>query len=48
MVVHVGGSFAYIPGDGLLTFEDDVWTVGDLRAAIEETTRIPRIKQVSQ
>lgn len=45
MVVRVGGSFAYIPGDGTLVFDDDVRTVGELRAAIEERTKIPRIKQ---
>lgn len=33
-------------GDGMLTFDDHVQTVGDLRAAIEETTKIPGIKQV--
>lgn len=46
MVVRVGGSFAYLPGDGMLTFEDHVQTVGDLRAAIEEKTQIPGKKQV--
>lgn len=46
MVVRVGGSFAYLAGDGMLTFDDRVQTVGDLRAAIEETTKIPGIKQV--
>lgn len=48
MVVQVGGSFAYLPGDGMLTFEDHVRTVGDLRAAIEEKTQIPATKQASK
>lgn len=48
MVVLVGGSFAYIPGDGILTFEDHVRTVGELRAAIQERTQIPGIKQVRE
>lgn len=48
MVVRVGGSFAYLPGDGMLTFEDHVQTVGDLRAAIEEKTQIPGKKQASR
>lgn len=46
MVVRVGGSFAYLAGDGMLTFDDHVRTVGDLRSAIEKTTNIPGIKQV--
>lgn len=45
-MVRVGGSFAYLAGDGILTFGDHVRTVGDLRAAIEKTTKIPGIKQV--
>lgn len=46
MVVRVGGSFAYLAGDGMLTFDDHVRTVGDLRSAIERTTKIPGKKQV--
>lgn len=46
MVVRVGGSFAYLAGDGMLTFDDEVQTVGDLRNAIERTTKIPGVKQV--
>ncbi len=46
MVVRVGGSFAYLGGDGMLTFDDEVQTVGDLRNAIERTTKIPGVKQV--
>lgn len=46
MVVRVGGSFAYLPGDGILEFEDTVRTVGELRQAIEEATNIPGVKQV--
>lgn len=46
MVVRVGGSFAYLPGDGMLTFEDHVRTVADLKAAIQAKTDIPAIKQV--
>lgn len=46
MVVRVGGSFAYLAGDGMLTFDDHVRTVGDLRSAIERTTNIPGTKQV--
>lgn len=46
MVVRVGGSFAYLAGDGMLTFDDHVRTVGDLRSAIERTTNIPGMKQV--
>lgn len=46
MVVRVGGSFAYLAGDGMLTFDDHVRTVGDLRIAIEKTTSIPGRKQV--
>eukprot|EP00752_Nemacystus_decipiens_P005589 g5058.t1 len=45
MVVRVGGSFAYLAGDGMLTFDDHVRTVGDLRSAIEKTTNIPAKKQ---
>lgn len=45
MVVQVGGSFAYLAGDGMLTFDDHVRTVGDLRSAIERTTNIPAKKQ---
>ncbi|CAB1101521.1 unnamed protein product [Ectocarpus sp. CCAP 1310/34] len=45
MVVKVGGSFAYLPGDGLLTFEDHVQTVGDLKSAIFSETNIPVIHQ---
>eukprot|EP00903_Cladosiphon_okamuranus_P012702 g11876.t1 len=45
MVVRVGGSFAYLAGDGMLTFDDHVRTVGDLRIAIEKTTNIPARKQ---
>ncbi|CAM9273642.1 unnamed protein product [Ectocarpus sp. 12 AP-2014] len=45
MVVRVGGSFAYLPGDGLLTFEDHVQTVGDLKSAIFSETNIPVIHQ---
>jgi len=46
MVVRVGGSFAYLAGDGMLTFDDEVQTVGDLRNAIERKTKIPGVKQV--
>lgn len=46
MVVKVGGSMAYLPGDGILTFDDSVRTVGQLKSAIEQTTAIPTVKQV--
>lgn len=47
MVVRVGGSMAYMPGDGVLDFEDSVRTVGELKSAIESALGLPTFKQVT-
>lgn len=46
MVIRVAGSLAYLEGDGIITFREEVKTVGELKHKIEETTNIPLIKQV--
>lgn len=37
---------AYMPGDGMLNFEDSIRTVGELKSAIESALGLPTFKQV--
>lgn len=37
---------AYLPGDGVLNFEDSIRTVGELKSAIESALGLPTFKQV--
>lgn len=46
MVIRVAASLAYLDSDGMMIFEQEIKTVGDLKRAIEEQTRIPTLKQV--
>lgn len=36
---------AYMPGDGMLNFEDSIRTVGELKSAIESALGLPTFKQ---